>query len=191
MKGYYKNLHANKIQEINMSLYETITNKEMKAVLSVKKMSRSYYILKMNKLKILNPEVAKMLINSSFNEIELKGLNHIDDKALNFLSQTMAALDLGITSLKVKQAKILLQNKAALTFSNLKNITTASAKFLSSYQGNILEFPALTSIEPKAFTYLTAFKNDFLTIGNLTQKKFIKIKNKKHEQPNFTKRSIN
>ena len=37
MKGYYKNLHANKIQEINMSLYETITNKEMKAVLSVKK----------------------------------------------------------------------------------------------------------------------------------------------------------
>ena len=190
MKGYYKNLHANKIQEINMSLYETITNKEMKAVLSVKKMSRSNYILKMNKLKILNQKVAKMLIKSSFNEIELKGLNYIDDKALNFLSQTKSALDLGITSLKVKQAKILLQNKAALSFSNLKNITVAASKVLSSFQGNILEFPALTSIEPKAFTYLTAFKNDFLTIGNLTQKKFIKIKNKKHEQPNFTKRSI-
>ena len=51
MKGYYKNLHNNKIQEINMSLYETISIKEMQAVLAVKKMSRSYYILKMNKLK--------------------------------------------------------------------------------------------------------------------------------------------
>ena len=170
MKGYYKNLHANKIQEINMSLYETITNKEMQAVLSVKKMSRSNYILKMNKLKTLKPHLAKMLIHSSFKKIELKGLNHIDDKALNFLSQTRAALDLGITSLKVKKAKILLQNKAALTFSNLKNITPRAAKVLSSYQGNILEFPALTSIQPKAFTYLTAFKNEFLTIGSLTQK---------------------
>lgn len=174
MKGYYKNLHANKIQEINMSLYETITNKEMKAVLSVKKMNRSYYILKMNKLKTLKPHLAKMLIHSSFKKIELKGLNHIDDKALNFLSQTRAALDLGITSLKVKKAKILLQNKAALTFSNLKNITPRAAKVLSSYQGNILEFPALTSIQPKAFTYLTAFKNEFLTIGSLTQKAIYK-----------------
>jgi hypothetical protein len=170
MKGYYKNLHDNKIQEINMSLYETISKKEMQAVLSVKKMSRSYYILKMNKLKILKPEVAKMLINSTFNEIQLKELKNIDDKALNFLSQTPAALELGITSLNVKHAKILLQNKAALNFSNLKNITTASAKFLSSYQGNVLEFPALTRIQPKAFTYLTEFKNEFLTIGNLTQK---------------------
>ena len=174
MKGYYKNLHANKIQEINMSLYEAISIKEMQAVLSVKKMSRSYYILKMNKIKILKPEVAKMLINSSFNEIELKGLNHIDDKALNFLSQTMAALDLGITSLKVNQAKILLQNKAALSFSNLKNITVAASKVMSSYQGNILDFPALKNIHPKAFTYLTAFKNEFLTIGNLTQKAIYK-----------------
>ena len=104
----------------------------------------------------------------------MKGLKNIDDKSLNFLSQTRAALDLGITSLKVKQAKILLQNKAALTFSNLKNITTASAKVLSSYQGNILEFPALKSIHPKAFTYLTEFKNEFLTIGNLTQKNIYK-----------------
>ena len=123
-------------------------------------MSRCYYILKMNKIKILNQKVAKMLIKTSFNEIELKGLNYIDDKALNFLSQTKSALDLGITSLKVKQAKILLQNKAALSFSNLKNITVAASKVLSSFQGNILEFPALTSIEPKAFTYLTAFKNE-------------------------------
>ena len=174
MKGYYKNLHANKIQEINMSLYETISKKEMQAVLSVKKMSRSYYILKMNKLKTLKPEIAKMLIHSSFNEIEIKGLNHINDKALNFLSQTSAALDLGITSLKVNQAKILLQNKAALTFSNLKTITVNVSEVLSLYQGNVLEFPALTSIQPKAFTYLTAFKNDFLTIGNLTQKAIYK-----------------
>jgi hypothetical protein len=157
-----------------MSLYETISKKEMQAVLSVKKMSRSYYILRINKLKILKPEVAKMLIHCSFNEIELKSLNRIDDKSLNFLSQTLAALDLGITSLKVKQAKILLQNKAALSFSNLKNITVSASKVLSSYQGNILEFPALTSIQPKAFTYLTAFKNDFLTIGNLTQKAIYK-----------------
>ena len=169
MKGYYKNLHANKIQEINMSLYETISKKEMQAVLSVRKMSRCYYILKMNKLKILKPEVAKMLINTTFNEIQLKGLKNIDDKSLNFLSQTRAALDLGIPSLKVNQAKILLQNKAALTFSNLKNITPRAAKVLSSYQGNILEFPALTSIQPRAFTYLTAFKNEFLTIGSLTK----------------------
>jgi hypothetical protein len=174
MKGYYRNLHANKIQEINMSLYETILKKEMQAVLSVKKMSRSYYILKMNKLKTLKPEIAKMLIHSSFNEIEIKGLNHINDKALNFLSQTSAALDLGITSLKVNQAKILLQNKAALTFSNLKTITVNVSEVLSLYQGNVLEFPALTSIQPKAFTYLTAFKNDFLTIGNLTQKAIYK-----------------
>ena len=115
-----------------------------------------------------------MLIHSTFNEIELKGLNHIDDKALNFLSQTMAALDLGIISLKVNQAKILLQNKAALSISNLKNITPRAAKVISSYQGNILEFPALKSIHPKAFTYLTAFKNEFLTIGNLTQKAIYK-----------------
>ena len=169
MKGYYKNLHANKIQEINMSLYETISKKEMQAVLSVIKMSRCYYIFKMNKLKILKPEVAKMLIHSSFNEIQLKGLKNIDDKSLNFLSQTRAALDLGIPSLKVNQAKILLQNKAALTFSNLKNITPRAAKVLSSYQGNILEFPVLTSIQPRAFTYLTAFKNEFLTIGSLTK----------------------
>ena len=174
MKGYYKNLHANKIQEINMSLYETISKNEMQAVLSVKKMKRCYYILKMNKLKILKPEVAKMLINSSFNEIELNGLKNIDDKSLNFLSQTQAALDLGITSLKVEQAKILLQNKAALNFSNLKNITVAASKVLSSYQGNILDFPALKSIHPKAFSYLTEFKNDFLTIGNLTQKAIYK-----------------
>ena len=174
MKGYYKNLHNNKIQEINMSLYETISIKEMQAVLAVKKMSRSYYILKMNKLKTLKPEIAKMLIHSTFNEIELKGLNHIDDKALNFLSQTMAALDLGIISLKVNQAKILLQNKAALSISNLKNITPRAAKVISSYQGNILDFPALKSIHPKAFAYLTAFKNEFLTIGNLTQKAIYK-----------------
>jgi len=174
MKGYYKNLHANKIQEINMSLYETISKKEMQAVLNVKKMSRSYYILKMNKLKILKPEIAKMLINSSFNEIELKVLNRIDDKVLNFLSQIPAALDLGITSLKVKQAKILLQNKASLTFSNLKTITVNVSKVLSLYQGNVLEFPALTSIQPKAFTYLTAFKNEFLIIGSLNQKTIYK-----------------
>ena len=110
-----------------------------------------------------------MLINTTFNEIQLKGLKNIDDKALNFLSQTPAALDLGITSLNVKHAKILLQNKAALNFSNLKNIKTAAAKVLSLYQGNILEFPALTSIQPRAFTYLTAFKNEFLTIGSLTK----------------------
>jgi len=174
MKGYYKNLHNNKLQENNISLYETISKNEMQAVLSVKKIKRSYYILKMNKLKILKPEVAKMLINSSFNEIELKGLKNIDDKSLNFLSQTRAALDLGITSLNVKHAKILLQNKAALNFSNLKNIKTAAAKVLSSYQGNILEFPALTRIQPKAFSYLTEFKNDFLIIGNLTQKAIYK-----------------
>jgi len=108
-------------------------------------------------------------MHCSFNEIELKGLKNIDDTALSILSQLPAALDLGITSLKVKQAKILLQNKASLRFSNLKYITTASAKVLSTYQGNILEFPALTSIQPKAFTYLTAFKNEFLTIGSLTK----------------------
>ena len=146
----------------------------MQAVLSVKKMSKSYYILKMNKLKTLKPEIAKMLIHSSFNEIEMKGLNHIDDKTLNFLSQIPSALDLGITSLKVNQAKILLQNKAALIFSNLKTITVNVSKVLSLYQGNVLEFPALTSIQPKAFTYLTAFKNDFLTIGNLIQKTIYK-----------------
>jgi hypothetical protein len=174
MKGYYRNLHANKIQEINMSLYETILKKEMQAVLSVKKMSKSYYILKMNKLKTLKPEIAKMLIHSSFNEIEMKGLNHIDDKTLNFLSQIPAALDLGITSLKVNQAKILLQNKAALIFSNLKTITVNVSKVLSLYQGNVLEFPALTSIQPKAFTYLTEFKNEFLTIGDLKQKAIYK-----------------
>jgi hypothetical protein len=104
----------------------------------------------------------------------LKELKNIDDKALSFLSQTPAALDLGITSLNVKHAKILLQNKASLRFSNLKNIKTAAAKVLSSYQGNILEFPALTSIQPKAFTYLITFKNDFLTIGSLTQKSIYK-----------------
>ena len=143
MKGYYKNLHANKIQEINMSLYETISKKEMQAVLSVKKMSRSYYILKMNKLKILKPEVAKMLINTTFNEIQLKGLKNIDDKALNFLSQTPAALDLGITSLNVKHAKILLQNKAALNFSNLKNIKTHSQQYETRQRGCLATPPCL------------------------------------------------
>jgi hypothetical protein len=50
----------------------------------------------------------------------------------------------------------------------------SASKVLSSYQGNILDFPALTSIKPKAFKYLTAFKNEFLTIGNLTQKNIYK-----------------
>ena len=76
--------------------------------------------------------------------------------------------------MRVELAKILLQNKAALCFSNLKNITPRAAKVISSYQGNILDFPALKSIHPKAFAYLTAFKNEFLTIGNLTQKAIYK-----------------
>jgi hypothetical protein len=65
--------------------------------------------------------------------------------------------------------QVLIETAVDNTFSNLKNITPRAAKVLSSYQGNILEFPALTSIQPRAFTYLTAFKNEFLTIGSLTK----------------------
>ena len=50
MKGYYKNLHANKIQEINMSLYETISKNEMQAVLSIKKI-KNILNLKYNRVK--------------------------------------------------------------------------------------------------------------------------------------------
>ena len=44
MKGYYKNLHNNKIVEINMSLFEKISKSDMAELLSVKKISRSYFL---------------------------------------------------------------------------------------------------------------------------------------------------
>jgi hypothetical protein len=177
MKIYTKNFHpalagdhANKIQEINLTLYTRITCKEMVEVLRVKKLNRCLFELKMNSLIVLQQNIAKKLMFSHFDIIELKRLKNIDYKSLNYLSKTSAALDIGISSLNSKKAEMFLQHKAALTLSGLKTISAKAALVLSKYQGNILEMPKIEKISPKAFEYLCGFKGEFLDIGSLTQK---------------------
>lgn len=80
-----------------------------------------------------------------------------------------SALDLGLSSLNITQAEILLNNKAALLLSNLKTVSIDVAKILSRYQGNILELPSLKNIHPKAFENLNKFKGEFLGLGLLRQ----------------------
>lgn len=172
MKGYYKNLHNNKIVEINMSLFEKISKSDMAELLSVKKISRSYFILKMNRLKSIQSDVAKMLKNSSYHEIQLQSLEKADNLTLTILAECNSALEIGLISLKKSQAKILSQNKSALVLGKLNKISDLAAKELSSYQGNILELPALNKLTPKAFAYLNEFKGDFLTIGSLKKNHF-------------------
>jgi hypothetical protein len=41
---------------------------------------------------------------------------------------------------------------------------------LKNYRGNILDFPAILSIDPETFKELASFQGEFLTIGNLEQK---------------------
>jgi hypothetical protein len=159
----------NKIQEINLSLCEQISKRDIVEILKVKKLDRSYYILRMNKIKKIDAEVAKLVATGSFNEIELKSLNKIEDKALTHLAGMNSALDLGLSSLNITQAEILLNNKAALLLSNLKTVSIDVAKILSRYQGNILELPNLKNIHPKAFEYLNKFKGEFLVLGLLKQ----------------------
>jgi hypothetical protein len=172
MRGYNKNLHNNKLIEINMSLYEKISKSEMAEILSIKKISRTYFILKMNRLKSIHSEVIKMLKNSSFHEIQLQSLGKVDNLTLNILAECNSALEIGLINLKKSQAKILSQNKSALVLSKLKKISDSTAKELSAYQGNILELPALNQLTPKAFSYLNEFKGDFLTIGSLIKNHF-------------------
>ena len=71
-------LHANKIQEINLTLYTRITYKEMVDVLRVKKLKRCLFELKMNSLIVLQQNIAKKLMFSHFDIIELKRLKNID-----------------------------------------------------------------------------------------------------------------
>jgi len=172
MRGYYKNLHNNKLIEINMSLYEKISKSDMAEILSVKKISRSYFILKMNRLKSIQSDVVKMLRNSSFHEIQLQSLEKVDNLTLTILAECNSALEIGLISLKKSQAKILSHNKSALVLSKLNKISDLAAKELSFYQGNILELPALNQLSPKAFVYLNEFKGDFLTIGSLKKNHF-------------------
>ncbi|WP_439505764.1 hypothetical protein [Sediminibacterium sp.] len=160
----------NKIQEINLSLCQQISKRDIMEILKVKKLDRSYYILRMNKIKKIDAEVAKLVATGSFNEIELKSLNKIEDKALTHLAGMNSALDLGLSSLNITQAEILLNNKAALLLSNLKTVSIDVAKILSRYQGNILELPSLKNIHPKAFENLNQFKGEFLVLGLLRQK---------------------
>ncbi len=172
MRGYYKNLHNNKLIEINMSLYEKISKSDMAEILSVKKISRSYFILKMNRLKSIQLDVVKMLKNSSFHEIQLQSLEKVDNLTLTILAECNSALEIGLISLKKSQAEILSQNKSALVLSKLNKISDLAAKELSFYQGNILELPVLNQLSPKAFAYLNEFKGDFLTIGSLKKNHF-------------------
>jgi hypothetical protein len=95
----------NKIQEINLSLCEQISKRDIMEILKVKKLDRSYYILRMNKIKKVDAEVAKLIATGSFNEIELKSLNKIEDKALTHLAGMNSALDLGLSSLNIRKQK--------------------------------------------------------------------------------------
>lgn len=159
----------NKIQEINLSLCEQISKRDIMEILKVKKLDRSYYILRMNKIKKVDAAVAKLIATGSFNEIELKSLNKIEDKALTHLAGMNSALDLGLSCINITQAEILLNNKAALLLSNLNTISIEVAKILSRYEGNILELPNLKNIHPKTFEYLNQFKGEFLVLGLLRQ----------------------
>lgn len=160
----------NKIQEVNLSLYQQITLKDIQEILKVKRMNQSYYILRMNRIKKISNDAAKLLSTGNFSEIEMKSLNKISNQALNYLSGMFTALKLGINSLNKEQTEILLNNKAALNLNNVRSISIQVAKILSKYEGNILELPNLKNIHPKAFEYLNQFKGDFLILGGLKQK---------------------
>jgi len=116
--------------------------------------------------------VAKQLEFSHFDTIELKAVKKIDDKALIYLAKSRSLLDLGLSSLNIKQANILVKyHKAALVFSNLKTISLPVAKILANYKGNILDLCAITNIKPDYIDYLFKnYKGEFLNIGNLVIK---------------------
>lgn len=169
---YDNNLHNILIQITNLSLYEVVKKKDIVQVLRVRKLPRSFFELHMNRIKSIEPIVAKQLEYSHFDTIELKGVKKMDDKALTYLAKSRSLLDLGLTSLSLTQANILVkQHSAALVFSNLKTITLAATKVLANYKGNILDLCAITNIKPDCIDYL--FKNyrgEFLNIGNLVIK---------------------
>lgn len=166
-----KQFHNNKTQLINMSLYNKISAVDMAEVLKVKKLDRSFFELYLNNLTKLEVTVAKMLVKSHFDMIELRSLRTISNEALNHLAKVKGGLALGLRSLNVEQANILLEHSAALELSGLKMITVAVARVLSQYKGNVLDLPQIDSIHPDAFKCLSEFKGEFLTIGNLIQKK--------------------
>jgi len=172
IKKYDSNLHNILIQTTNLSLYEQVTKKEIIQVLRVRKLPRSFFELKMNRIKSIDPIVAKQLEYSHFDTIELKGVKKIDNKALTYLANSRSLLDLGITSLNITQANIIVKHhKAALVFSNLKSITLPIAKVLANYKGNILDLCAITKINSDCINYLfDNYVGDFLTIGNLAIK---------------------
>ena len=168
---YDLNLHNILIQTTNLSLYEQVTKKDIIQVLRVRKLPRSFFELKMNRIKTIEPIVCKWLENAHFEQIEIHSVRKIEDSALTYLAKSKSMLELGLTSLNEKQAKILVKyHRAALVFINLKKISFPVAHILSNYQGNILDFPAITSVEPEVFKQLSAYKGDFLTIGALKQK---------------------
>ncbi len=168
---YAPDLHAILIQTTDLSLYEKVTKKDIIEVLRVRKLPRSVFDLKMNRITTIEPIVAKWLENSHFETIELHGVKKIEDKALTYLAKSLCMLELGLTNLTPQQASILVKyHRSALTFKHLKKISIATAKVLKNYRGNILEFPAISSIDPEAFKELASFQGEFLTIGDLQQK---------------------
>ncbi len=168
---YAPDLHAILIQTTDLSLYEKVTKKDIIEVLRVRKLPRSVFDLKMNRITTIEPIVAKWLENSHFDTIEIHGVKKIEDKALTYLAKSLCMLELGLTNLTPQQASILVKyHRSALTFKHLKKISLATAKVLKNYRGNILDFPAILSIDPETFKVLASFQGEFLTIGNLEQK---------------------
>jgi hypothetical protein len=178
---YFKNKHNNKIQIVDLTLYNRITRAEILEVLTVKKLLKSYFILKMNRLVLITSKNAQLLISSKFDEIQLQSLKKGSNKTLGYLSKMKAAIEIGLTSLNTEQASILSQNSAALTFSNLKSISSDVALVLSQFKGNILELPALQRISNNALLNLCQFQGEFMLINKarLTKKQLIILKSYK------------
>ena len=169
---YDYDLHNILVQTIDLTLYTSISKKQIIDVLRVRKLPRSFYELKMNRISTIESLVAKQLEYTHFDTIELKGVKSIDDKALTFLAKSKSLLDIGLTKLNEKQASILVKyHNAALVLSGLKYITIPVAKILANYKGNVLDLCAITNIKADPLNYLFEnFKGDFLTIGNLALK---------------------
>jgi hypothetical protein len=100
---YAPDLHAILIQTTNLSLYEKVTKKDIIEVLRVRKLPRSVFDLKMNRITTIEPIVAKWLENSHFDTIGLHGVKKIEDKALTYLAKSLCMLELGLTKLTPQQ----------------------------------------------------------------------------------------
>ena len=127
------------------------------------------YTLTLNNVVSLNQSDCANLVKFKGSVIELNGLKGISSEVAEILIKFNGSLCLGIETIESVVAKTLSIHSGALSLTKLTSINNLALGYLSTYQGNVIEFDSLKAISKEQAAILVTYQGEYLSLDGLTE----------------------